>query len=616
MSRLLPRVTLPSKTSSALGIKRISDTEIAQVLHASHSDIDVLQSNLRKWGVSEFRSYPLLLRALTHPSISNWAERILDLPKRSLGPNTLELLGDRVVGACTAYHVLDWTRQQPRRSNVDWTGGPRTALKTLTGNRGLAEIARAIGIESIIRWEKPLPPASHRPRLDSLGIDIATGVQSNVEVNGLAAAYESVAAAIYLDGGFDPALSFIGTTLLRQPIDVQRNNRESSDYEVMLSNELGVLFGSPVTFLSPRSQTFRKPAPASKVVVTLLDFQQEASDKLNEAHALFYAGVSIRHAGDVSGNISESSLVSLASHFSVETARLAALTQAIAIVRGEAPLKPGQDRHALRDERIVSRNGASHAVPTLTIKVNPLGQWQFDGDYTHAADVLGRAGLRGLESSEVLDKDYVRTTLQSRFSQEAIGGGKEYEESRFDQLFQRSKGFLDANMLTQRSLGKGPQSLSGLDPKAVENSLKVGQEIYTGLEFLETYPVLMENIRPASDIVDCLDNAVHELGSLERHQRVNCLNAYHALGNQSIKLWAVQRSIDNVAEDRAQVIPRYEHRVGLGHALEQFLTGPNGFQIARDSGVRVGCVALGVCVEKLGMTTAAAWLTGEEASLK
>lgn len=614
MSRSHFRVKLPLRRS-ALGINRISDVEIAQVLHASHSDIDILQSQLRKWGVSDFRSYPLLLRALTHPSISNWAERVLNLPKRSLGPNTLELLGDRVVGACAAYHVLDWTRQKPLRSDIDWAGGPHKVLKSLIGNRGLAEVARTIGIEPLIRWEKPLPPASHRSRLDSLGIDIATGVQSNVEVNGLAAAYESVAAAIYLDGGFEPALSFVNSTLLRQPIDVQHNNRESSDYEAILSSELAALFETPVTFVSSRSQTSRKTVANGKTIITLLDFHQEPSDELNEAHALFYAGVSIRRASDALGNLDESSLLSLASHFSVETARLAALTHAIAIVRGEVPFEMDQSRQTLRDERIVLRNSASHVVPLLTVKVNSLGQWQFNRDYAHVASVLGKAGLHVFEAFETLDADRVRTVLQSRCSQRAHDDNKKYDNNRVNQPLRSAKDLVDVDAMSPHSQGNGSEALSGLDAKAVENTLQIGREVIADLELSRTHPVLLENVRPGADVVNCLDNAVHEISCLEWPQRMRCLNGYHALGKQSLKLWAVQRSIDNVAEDRANIVPRYEHRVGLAHALEQALTGPQGLQTVRDSGVRAGCVALGMCVERVGMSTALSWLTGEEATM-
>lgn len=585
------------------------------MLHASHSDIDILQSQLRKWGVSDFRSYPLLLRALTHPSISNWAERVLNLPKRSLGPNTLELLGDRVVGACAAYHVLDWTRQQPLRADVDWAGGPHKVLKSLIGNRGMAEVARTIGIESLIRWEKPLPPASHRSRLDSLGIDIATGIQSNVEVNGLAAAYESVAAAIYLDGGFEPALSFVNSTLLRQPIDVQHNNLESSDYETILSSELAALFEIPLTFVSSRPQTSRKTVASGKIIFTLLDFHQEASDELNEAHALFYAGVSIRRASDDSGNLDENSLLSLASHFSVETARLAALTQALAIVRGEVPFETDHNRQILRDERIVLRNSASRVVPSLTIKVNSLGQWQYDRDYAHVAGVLGKAGLRAFEHVETLDVDQVRAVLQSKYSQRARNDNKEYDRNQVDQPLRSVKGVSGVDAVSLHSQGKGSEALSGLDPKAVESTLQIGREVIVDLELSRTHPVSLENVRPAADIVNCLDNAVHEISCLEWPQQMRRLNGYHALGKQSVKLWAVQRSIDNVAEDRADVVPRYEHRVGLGHALEQSLAGPQGLQTVRDIGLRAGCIALGMCVERIGMSTALSWLTGEEATM-
>lgn len=617
MSRSRFKVTLPPRRRSALGIRRIGDVDIGQVLHASKSDIDILQSHLHQWGVSEFRSYPLLLRALTHPSISNWAERILELPKRSLGPNTLEILGDRVVGACTAHHVLDWTRQQNPRSDVDWTGGPRALQKSLSGNRGMAETARSIGIESLVRWEKPTPPASHRPRVNSLGIDLATGIQSNVEVNCLAAAYESTAAAIYLDGGLDPALSFVNTTLLRHPLHIQHNNRECSNYEAILSAELEAILGTTVTTATSYPRINGKASAQGRVTIEIFDFQQELSEELNEAHVLFYTGVSIRRTSNILKHLDETNFISLASHFSVETARLAALTQAIAVIRGEAHPIVDQGAQTLRNEKIVRRNGMSDALSTLTIKVNSLGQWQFNRDYAHVAKVFEKVGSHAFGTPEMIDANLVRATLQAKRNQRNIkkdeGSGKQISRSSA-----RGASSFGTDVLSQisSSYGQNKQIQSGFDIDTVGKALEVGQDVYSNLELTKTHDALLGDVRSASEVVDSLDNVVQEMNCLERHQRLDWLNAYYVLGNQSLKLWAVQRSIENVAEDRAKVAQRYEQRIGLASVLENSLIGAHGLRTIRSNGTRMGCVALGMCAERVGMTTTLVWLTGEEAAIK
>lgn len=619
-------ITLPPKFRSALGIKRISDVDVSQVLHATQEDVQLLRTRLRKWGVPKFQSYSLLLRALTHSSISNWAERILDLPKRSLGSNTLELLGDRVVGTCTAHHVLQWTRQPATCPKIDWMGGPRTILKSLTGNRGMAETARDIGIESLVRWEKPAPPSAFRSRVDSLGIDLITGVQSNVEINALAACYESVAAAIYLDGGINPARSFINDTLLTCPIDIQRSNRDTAEYETILSRELAALFGTPIMSVSPRSRTSPKHVEHGRVRVDILDFEQTVTADTNEAHILFYTGIFIRQSSNATDYPTEVDLISLASHFSVETARLAALTQAISILRGHS--EPNTEAYAdnSRDETIIQRKipaatapslgpnfspRASTAPFTLSTKLNAHGQWKFDRDYVNLAGVLSRAGLR-IEPSIASSGTKIRKHLQSLSEQQSHVKDEFSKRNVKGTMMDQSGGVLGVHGLSHSS--RNSDARSDVDESSVARALKIGREVILESNLSKSHENVVGDAKSALDVVQCLDNAIDEMSSLNRIERANWAGGFHGLGNETFRLWAAQRSITNVGQDRAEVIPQFERRLGLANALERQMIGSKGLSVLRDLGVRKGYVALGICAADLGTSTALAWLTGHEAS--
>ena len=142
---------------SPLGIRRIEDVDVSQVLHETDADIRALRNRFRSWGISLFRNYPVPLRALTHSSISNWAERILRLPKRPLSPNTLELLGDRVMEAATAYRALQWRKESSLNVSLH-RNNPKGILNFLVENRGMALVAADVGIDDLIRWEKSTPP--------------------------------------------------------------------------------------------------------------------------------------------------------------------------------------------------------------------------------------------------------------------------------------------------------------------------------------------------------------------------------------------------------------------------------------------------------------------------
>lgn len=614
--------------NSALSITRISKINISQVLHANEWDVNKLRFYLRSWKVLKFQSYSLLLRALTHPSISNWAERMLDLPKRSLGPNTLELLGDCVVGTCAARHVLSWVREPPSAPPINWMGGSRVFLPSLVGNRGMSITARNIGIEELMRWEKSMPPASHRVRLDNRGIDVATGMQSNVEVNGLAAAYESVSAAIYLDSGFFSALDFVRTTLLSDPVMIQNHNRESTDYEQELLREVVALFGEPVSLVQTSQNINSQRSSLEHVQVEVFDMQQNSSETVNSAHALFFAGVAIRRIPRPSGSIQaqdfdagnasngkpvEDELIALASHFSVETARIAALKQAIAILHAIPSEQPGANSKLRRGTvhvRMVDAGDIPHSL-SMTTSFDESGRWEFDGDYKHVGNVLSRAGLRGFRhvanTSSAEIRKQLRVMRQRRECEErelfgATSSGRSFGHTNHNGTDDNSSGVLPRRNAIDASL----------DAKVVEECIQIGKEAHKESELHRTHISLSQDVENANQIIDALDTSVGDLQDLNRPSRLQTLSALHSLGHQTTRLWAAQCSIQNVSQDRSDVIPDFERRSGLGPIMEKAMMGNEGLAAVRDGGLRKSYVALGMCVERLGTSTALAWLSGAE----
>lgn len=709
--------------NSALGITRISQVSVSQVLHATAGDISILNSHLRSWGVSSaFRSYPLLLRALTHPSISNWAERTLDVPKRSLGSKTLELLGDTVVGTSCAQRILTWLTtstgapHQGTDEVLRWTGSVRKLLPTLVGNRGMAHTARNIGIERLMRWEKSIPPSAHRRRVDELGVELLTGVQSNVEINALANAFEAVSAAVYLDGGFNPVLSFIDRTLLNDPAYIQRLNKDSAQMQNDLWQMVTMLFGEPVSFIkrlpvqqelqqqqqaqrrqhkeryqqnnrpNNTSNNFFLSSPSSssyeRIQLQLFDLQQKPSPKVSQAHVLFFAAVTIRQRpSSVSSSSSqgvlppldESQIIAMASHFSVENARIAAITRAMDILNGKCNVGPPRvvNDAAWVTDTITSReiqpleNNNYIATPSdgdvfqLETQFDRNGRWRYDGDYEHVGNALKQAGLKPL--LDMYDDDHVRSDdvstlmddgdgsksstlasqvqccLQSLRSQrdEDLSTSSYLQDHHDDELFQSLASFPsssfdpsstphDGSQQQYSSSSSSPGSLprrevnscANVDVVAIQRCMDVGMELLSSSNATlhQAYPVLTQNVElDAARIAHALDTAVAKVDALERGDRVKYLVALQVLGHQTARLWAVQTAMSDVGQDIAQVVPQFESRVAqCGHVHHALMGDQDVLASVREGGLKKAYVAIGMCVDAVGLPTATAWLSGAE----
>lgn len=170
---------------SVLGLRRLGARHVdaARLFVPTAADVLTLRRVAAGWGVPSFRSYALLLRALTHPAVAHWAAARLRVPPTGLSPASLEFLGDRVVGAAVA---------------------ARAPVGNLLGNKGFALAAARAGLGPLLR-----APARYAD---------APATLSN--------AYEAVAAAVYVDGGLAAAAAFVDATLLPLADEVAAANAD------------------------------------------------------------------------------------------------------------------------------------------------------------------------------------------------------------------------------------------------------------------------------------------------------------------------------------------------------------------------------------------------------
>ena len=591
---------------SALGIRRIKDVDVSQVLHATDADIRALQNRLRSWGISSFRNYPVLLRALTHPSISNWAERILRLPKRSLSPNTLELLGDRVVGAATAYRALQWRKAASLNVSLH-RNKPNSLLKSLVGNRGMALVAADVGIDDLIRWEKSTPPESHRDRLTAAGVDEVTGILSNTHINALASAYEAVSAAIYLDGGFVQAERFVHNTLLRDPRSVQEANVDVTEHEEALARELESMTGIPVSFIPSRYRPGRsgdQPIKSfERVQCEMLDL--ESTTPQNEAHRLYFSGISLRPMQEVGKPIGEEDLLFVASHFSVENARIAALTGCLDMLRGQTPARISgrgtRRREKLQMRKIVYGSGS----PEIEVGIRDDGGWWLDGDYSQHGMLLARAGVAGMDEVVGFNGADVREALQGMHATRC-GNVDDADDGRRRGEDVRNGAAGDEAL--QRTRDSGKQEVC---TDLIRKCLDIGVETESSGVLLRTYDGIREDFGTAEEVSQGLREVLDEVSEKDMAERSELVRSYHSLGHSIVKMWGVQRSMSDISQDRVEVIKDSLQRARLPHGMQSVMIG-DGLDEIGDVRARKVFVGLGMCGDRIGLQTALAWLSGGE----
>jgi ribonuclease-3 len=174
-----------------------------------------------------FTDRDLLIRALTHSSFAY--EAAPDSPEDN---ERLEFLGDSVIGLVAAEFFL---RAFPDRSEGELSKLKAAATSTLA----LAQLARDIKLDRAVRLGRGEEKCGGRKKLSIL-----------------AGAFEALTGALYLDGGFEAARTFLGTRLepSRKPIQSGTqtiNNAKSALQEICQKAGLDAPIYLPVSEKGP-----------------------------------------------------------------------------------------------------------------------------------------------------------------------------------------------------------------------------------------------------------------------------------------------------------------------------------------------------------------------------
>lgn len=603
-----PRRSRPSQSpSSSLGLRRIGDIHVSQLLRASPSDLSRLRSFTQSYDIPDFSSWSLLLRALTHPSMSNWAEHLLKLKKRSLGPNALELLGDRVVGVSVASKALEWIENGlPSLEKWALRYGASSIVGALTGNRGMALVSREIGIEDMMRWEKAPPPAKHRDRLNSDGIDSTTGLGVSREMNALAGAYEAVVAATYLDGGLDMASTFVNASLLERTHHVIQENKPTTEFELDVVKEIAEWVGVPLWDLGDWGKVWAKAAVlrsfSKRVEFALVDLFPE--EEQGEASPIFFAAVALRRKGK-EGALSEKDLISVASHFSMEMARNAALIQAAEMLRGEREAGLGAERGRGRAMCMTVRAHADKWDNDIFVSMGVDGcRWFHDGDYMHLTEILYDVDVKDKENLTGLDnisaKD-ARDRIRSLATQRRIREEQRRKDADSRQQYRQRAPIAAVN------LGGGV-----VCHNTIAKCLEIGHDVHENDTFLQQYPHLHAS-EDAEGLAMAIAKTMQSLSEGSRDEQVQKVRGFNCVGKHTFRLWATQRSMKDVSQARGEIIDEGLVRLGSVDEIESKMYGGRGLDAIEGLGKsRSGLFALGVCATRVSVPTALQWLSGAE----
>lgn len=190
---------------------------------------------MRRLGVI-FNDPRLLQSALIHRSfLHERPEQTIDLTSNE----RLEFLGDAILNFVAAQRVFD---RFPERGEGELTGLRSALVKTTT----LADFARDLRLGSYVRLSKGEDSSGARQR-DSL----------------LADTFEALIAAIFLDGGLETVLRFVGPMLDRQ-IDVIATHGLILDYKSRLQEWVQAERG-----ITPHYHTISVSGPDHRRVFTV-----------------------------------------------------------------------------------------------------------------------------------------------------------------------------------------------------------------------------------------------------------------------------------------------------------------------------------------------------------
>ncbi len=150
----------------------------------------------------EFKNPDLLSLALTHASVT---------PSRFESNERLEFLGDAVLGMAVCEDLY--------RRHEDLLEGQMTKIKsTVVSRRRCAQIAASMGLADLLMLGK--------------GLDEISALPQSI----IAAVFEAVIGAIYLDGGYAAARDFI-LKQVRPHIEEARQSQHYRNYKSLLQEE-------------------------------------------------------------------------------------------------------------------------------------------------------------------------------------------------------------------------------------------------------------------------------------------------------------------------------------------------------------------------------------------
>jgi ribonuclease-3 len=205
------------------------DTEDQAILPASRA---ALLERLQQVLGYQFKHPALLDLALTHSSVA-YEEQTKQDPRED--NEQLEFLGDAVLGLVVTEHLF---RVYPEFSEGTWT----RLRSQFVSRPHLASVAQAIGLGEFLRVGKGEEKSGGRKKPAIL-----------------ANAVESVIAAVYLDGGMEPAVRLVRTWLLDETLEAvveAARAGEVGDYKSMLQE-----YSQAHGFGQPRYQLTSETGP-------------------------------------------------------------------------------------------------------------------------------------------------------------------------------------------------------------------------------------------------------------------------------------------------------------------------------------------------------------------
>ena len=165
-------------------------------------------------------AYRFVDRALLDQALTHRSRAAEDMSRQAMDNESLEFLGDALLG----FVVADWLFQQ----YPDFDEGQKSKVKaTVVSTQSLARHAEVIGLGGYLILGRG---------------EGKTGGRSKPAL--LADAFEAIVAAIYLDGGFDAAATFLRQEL-KAAVDAGRDPSLVVDYKSALQERLQAL-GQPL----------------------------------------------------------------------------------------------------------------------------------------------------------------------------------------------------------------------------------------------------------------------------------------------------------------------------------------------------------------------------------